>query len=56
METASLEPVDVPEVTVLVDNVVDINLPGTDIAFGRLAPATGRSDHRCGRSTGMRCY
>ncbi len=33
METAPLEPVDVAEVTVLVDNVVDINLPSTEAAF-----------------------
>ncbi len=32
METARLEPVDAAEVTVLVDNVVDINLPSTEVA------------------------
>jgi 7,8-dihydropterin-6-yl-methyl-4-(beta-D-ribofuranosyl)aminobenzene 5'-phosphate synthase len=38
METAPLEPVDVAEVTVLVDNVVDINLPSTDIAVRAARP------------------
>lgn len=33
MEVAALEPVDVTDVTVLVDNIVDINLPSTDVAL-----------------------
>jgi 7,8-dihydropterin-6-yl-methyl-4-(beta-D-ribofuranosyl)aminobenzene 5'-phosphate synthase len=38
LEQARLATVDVVDVTVLVDNVIDINLPSTDVARRALRP------------------
>ena len=52
LERAALLPVDEVDVTILVDNVVDINLPGTDVALRppRHYACDGASRKRGGRA------